>query len=164
VVNSAADAGPIFRRIGAAGRVFGIFAAIGATHAFTKSLCRIHGRRRIAMTKLEVARAEAGGIPVLRLKGRLTLGEGSRDLRRTISDIAAEGHKSLLLDLGELSYIDSSGLGALVAGYNSLKPEGGVVGLFHVPERVLQLLEMTGLAAVFSIFATEQEATSGLPA
>src|SRR5579863_6862314 len=110
------------------------------------------------MTKLELARAEAGGIPVLRLRGRLTLGEGSRDLRGTISDIAAEGHKSLLLDLGELSYIDSSGLGALVAGYNSLKLKGGSVGLFQVPERVLELLEMSGLAAVFRIFATEQEA------
>jgi anti-sigma B factor antagonist len=112
------------------------------------------------MTKLEVARAEAGGVPVLRLRGRLTLGEGSRDLRRTISDIAAEGHKSVLLDLAELSYIDSSGLGALVAGYNSLKLTGGSVGLFHVPERVRELLEMSGLTAVFRIFATEQEAAS----
>jgi anti-sigma B factor antagonist len=116
------------------------------------------------MTKLEVSRAEAGGIPVLRLRGRLTLGEGSRDLCRTIADIAAEGHKSLLLDLGELSYIDSSGLGTLVAGYNLLKGNGGSVGLFQVPERVRELLEMTGLVMVFRIFATEREAASGQPA
>ncbi len=114
------------------------------------------------MTKLEVARAETGGFPVLRLRGRLTLGEGSRDLRGTISGLAAEGHKCVLLDLGELSYIDSSGLGTLVAGYNSLKLQGGAVGLFQVPERVLELLEMSGLAAIFRIFATEQEATRGL--
>jgi anti-anti-sigma factor len=116
------------------------------------------------MTKLEVARAEAGGVPVLRLTGRLTLGEGSRSLRGTISDIAAEGHKSVLLDLAELSYIDSSGLGSLVAGYNSLKSKGGSVGLFQVPERVQELLDMSGLAAVFKIFATQQEAISELSA
>lgn len=114
------------------------------------------------MTKLEVARTEAGGVPVLRLRGRLTLGEGARSLRGAISDIAAEGHKSLLLDLAELSYIDSSGLGSLVAGFNSLKSQGGSVGLCQVPERVRELLEMTGLAAIFRIFATEREAAEQL--
>lgn len=116
------------------------------------------------MTKLEMARSESGGVPVLRLRGSLTLGEGSRALRGCISDIAAEGYQYLLLDLGEVSYIDSSGLGALVAGYNSLKVRGGTVGLFQVPTRVQGLLEMSGLAAVFKIFGTEQEAASGLAA
>src|ERR1022692_819007 len=116
------------------------------------------------MKQFEVARAESAGVPVLRLKGRLTIGEGSRDLRGTISDIAAEGHKYLLLDLGEVTYIDSSGLGALVAGYNSMSLKGGRVGLFHVPERVRELLEMSGLAVVFRIFGTEQEAQRDLAA
>jgi anti-sigma B factor antagonist len=116
------------------------------------------------MKKFEVARAESGGVPVLRLKGRLTIGEGSRDLRGTISDMAAEGHKYLLLDLGEVTYIDSSGLGALVAGYNSMNLKGGRVGLFHVPERARELLETSGLAVVFRIFGTEQEAQRDLAA
>jgi anti-sigma B factor antagonist len=116
------------------------------------------------MKKFEVARDESAGVPVLRLKGRLTIGEGSRDLRATISDIAAEGHKYLLLDLGELTYLDSSGLGALVAGYNSMNLRGGRVGLFQVPERVRDLLRMSGLAAVFRIFGTEQEAHRDLAA
>ena len=116
---------------------------------------------KLEMTKLEMIRAEAGGVPVLRLKGRLTLGEGSLALRGCISGIAAEGHTYLLLDLREVTHVDSSGLGALVAGYNSMKLIGGTVGLFQVPQKVQALLEMSGLVAVFRIFGTEEEAASG---
>jgi anti-sigma B factor antagonist len=116
------------------------------------------------MTKFEIVRAESSGIPVLRLTGKLTLGEGSRALRGCIVEIADEGHKYLLLDLGDVSYVDSSGLGALVAAYNSLKLKGGAVALFRVPVRVLNLLEMSRLTAIFRIFETEQEAASGLAA
>jgi anti-anti-sigma factor len=112
------------------------------------------------MTNFEMARAEAGGVPVLRLKGRLTLGEGSKALRAKLAEIAAEGHKYILLDLADITYVDSSGLGALVAGYNSLKSKGGTVGLFQVPKRVQDLLEMSGLTAVFRIFHTEKEASA----
>jgi anti-sigma B factor antagonist len=112
------------------------------------------------MTNLEMIRADSGGVPILRLKGRLTLGEGSRALRGCISDIASEGHKYLLLDLGDVTYVDSSGLGSLVAGYNSLKLKSGAVGLFKVPPRVLSLLEMSGLTTIFKIFGTEQEASA----
>jgi anti-sigma B factor antagonist len=110
------------------------------------------------MTNLEMIRADANGIPVLRLRGRLTLGEGSRALRGLITDLAAEGHKNLLLDLAEVSYMDSSGLGALVSGYNTLKGGGGVVGLFNVPKRIESLLEMSRLTTLFPMFATEQDA------
>lgn len=112
------------------------------------------------MTTLVIGRAEAEGVPVLRLKGRLTLGEGSKALRESIAGIADEGYKCVLLDLSEITYVDSSGLGALVAGYNSLKLKGGAVGLFRVPKRVQELLEMSGLAVLFRIFATEHEAAA----
>jgi anti-sigma B factor antagonist len=110
------------------------------------------------MTNLEMIRADSAGIPVLRLRGRLTLGEGSRALRGLISDIAAEGHKNLMLDLGEVSYMDSSGLGALVSGYNTLKAQSGGVALFNVPKRIESLLEMSRLTMLFQIFGTEKEA------
>ena len=113
------------------------------------------------MTNFEIARAESGGVPVLRLKGRLTLGEGSKALRAGMSDLAGEGHKHVLLDMAGITYVDSSGLGAMVAGYNALKPTGGKVGLFNVPKRVQDLLEMSGLTALFKIFHTEQEAVAG---
>jgi anti-anti-sigma factor len=113
---------------------------------------------------LEVTRGQSGGSPILRLQGRLTLGEGSRALRKAVGEVAAEGHKNLLLDLREVSYVDSSGLGSLVAAYNSLKTGGGAVGLVNVPPRVQQLLEMSGLTAVFRVFATEQEAAAAFGA
>jgi anti-sigma B factor antagonist len=116
------------------------------------------------MTNFEMTRAEAGAVPVLRLKGRLTLGEGSKALRAKLTEIAAEGHKYILLDLADVTYVDSSGLGSLVAGYNSLKSKGGTVGLFQVPKRVQDLLEMSGLTAVFKIFPTEQEASAATQA
>jgi anti-sigma B factor antagonist len=101
------------------------------------------------MTNLEIVRASSGESPVLKLKGRLTLGEGSRVLRGLISDVAAEGHKLLIIDLEQVSYVDSSGLGALVSGFNSLKAQGGFVQLINVPARVQALLEMSGLTVLF---------------
>jgi len=110
----------------------------------------------------EMTRTSSAGLPLLRLKGRLTIGEGSRSLRAAISDIAAEGNKYVLLDLGEVTYVDSSGLGALVAGYNSVKSKGGAIALFQVPSRVRDLIEMSGLSAVFKVYPSESEATAAL--
>ena len=101
------------------------------------------------MTNLVIVRGTQAGNPVLKLQGRLTLGEGSRILRGLIADVAAEGHKILLLDLAQVSYVDSSGLGALVAGYNSLKAQGGTTRLLNVPPRVQALLELSGLTTLF---------------
>lgn len=111
-------------------------------------------------TKFEISRAESAGVPILRLKGKLTLGEGSRALRASISEIVREGHKYVMLDLREVTYVDSSGLGALVAAYNLMNLQGGAVGLFQVPVLVRELLEMSGLTAVFRIFSTEREAAA----
>ena len=107
---------------------------------------------------LEVVREQSGGKQMLRLRGRLTLGEGSRVLRKAVNEVAADGHKRLILNLAEGSYVDSSGLGAMVAAYNSLRTAGGAVGLIHVPVRVLELLELSGLTQVFRIFANEGDA------
>ena len=109
-------------------------------------------------TPLVIARGISGSIPVLTLCGRLTLGEGSRALRRSLEEVAAEGHKHVLLDLTEVSYVDSSGLGALVAGYNSLKARAGTVGLFGVPARVQELLDLSRLTTIFRVFNSQGEA------
>jgi anti-anti-sigma factor len=116
------------------------------------------------MTLLAISRTKCGNIPLLSLKGRLTLGEGSRALRRSLEEIAAEGHKHALLDLNEVSYVDSSGLGSLVAGYNSLKARQGSIGLLRVPPRVQELLEMSRLTVLFRFFATQEEAARDLAA
>ena len=106
----------------------------------------------------EMTRVESQGVPIVRLRGRLTLGEGSKTLRACLADVAGEGHRMVLLDLAEVSYVDSSGLGAMVAGYNSLKSKGGSVALFAAPRRICELIEMSGLAQIFKVFTTEQEA------
>lgn len=108
-----------------------------------------------------MTRVESQGLPIVRLRGRLTLGEGSKSLRACLADVAGEGHRIVLLDLTEVSYVDSSGLGAMVAGYNSLKSKGGSVALFAVPRRIRELIEMSGLGQVFKMFPTEQEAVQG---
>ena len=116
------------------------------------------------MTLLAINRSKCGTIPLLSLKGRLTLGEGSRALRRSLEEIAAEGHKHALLDLNEVSYVDSSGLGSLVAGYNSLKARQGSIGLLRVPPRVQELLELSRLTALFRFFPTPEDAARELAA
>jgi anti-sigma B factor antagonist len=110
------------------------------------------------MKTFELARSESGSTSILTLQGKLTLGEGSRELRQSIEQIAAEGGKHILLDMTGVTYVDSSGLGAMVAGYNSVKTHGGVVGLLNVPKRVQDLLGMSGLTAVFPTFASREEA------
>jgi anti-anti-sigma factor len=116
------------------------------------------------MILLDINRTKCGTTPLLSLKGRLTLGEGSRALRRSLEEIAAEGHKHVLLDLYEVSYVDSSGLGSLVAGYNSLKARKGSIGLLRVPPRVQELLELSRLTALFRFFATQEDAAKELAA
>lgn len=121
----------------------------------------VHGAR---MKTFELTRGDAGSTPVLTLQGKLTLGEGSRELRQTIEQIVVDGGKHILLDMTAVTYVDSSGLGAMVAGYNSVKTQGGSVGLINVPKRVQDLLGMSGLTAIFHSFASKEEAAAHFPA
>ena len=110
------------------------------------------------MNKFKVARGESGGVPVLRLKGRLTIGEGSRDLRGTIADIAAEGHTYLLLDLGEVTYIDSSGLGAFISFLRKLNEKKGDLKLCGMSKQVRAVFELVRMHRILDIYGTREEA------
>ena len=110
------------------------------------------------MKTFEITRGDTGSVPLLTLQGKLTLGEGSRELRSAIERIAGEGAHNIILDLAGVSYVDSSGLGSMVAGYNAVKTQGGAVGLVNVPKRLEDLLSMSGLTAVLRIFPTKEEA------
>jgi anti-sigma B factor antagonist len=107
---------------------------------------------------LEVTRSEIRGIPVLQLRGRITLGEGVRILSREISNASAQGHKYVLLEMSRVSYVDSSGLGALVASHNTLKVTGGAVGLVNSPERVREILRLTRLTIILQCFDDQESA------
>ncbi|HWB98881.1 MAG TPA: STAS domain-containing protein [Bryobacteraceae bacterium] len=101
---------------------------------------------------------QAGDIAVVDLSGRITLGEGSGTVRSTIKDLLAKGKKDILLNLGEVSYIDSAGLGELVGAYASVSSQGGHIKLLNVQKRVQDLLQVTKLYSIFEFFTDERAA------
>ncbi len=91
------------------------------------------------------------GVTVLDLSGRITLGEGSVVLRDLIRDLTASGNKKILLNLGDVTYIDSSGIGELVSAYTSVKNQGGDLKLLNLTKKVHDLLQITKLYTVFDV-------------
>jgi anti-sigma B factor antagonist len=100
----------------------------------------------------------AGTLTILDIHGRITLGESSRSLRRVLEDLVSAGHIHLLLDVADVSHLDSSGLGMLLVGYNSLKAQGGSIGLLRAPRHIRELLELSRLTTVFRLYENEEDA------
>jgi anti-sigma B factor antagonist len=90
-------------------------------------------------------------VTIVDLSGRITLGEGSVVLRDTIRDEVAQGHKKILLNLGDVTYIDSSGIGELVSAFTSVRNQGGELKLLNLTKKVHDLLQITKLYTVFDI-------------
>jgi anti-sigma B factor antagonist len=109
---------------------------------------------------LEIQRREREGIVVLDLKGRLTVGEAAGKLRETTSNEATAGNKNAVLNLKEVEYIDSTGLGAMVICYTSLQKMGGALKLCNLNKRNVELLLLTKLSTVFELFGDEQDAVN----
>lgn len=98
------------------------------------------------------------GVVILDLSGRIILGEGSAALRDAIRDFVAKGEKLILLNLAEVHYIDSSGLGELVAAFTSVRNQGGALKLLKLTRKVHDLLQITKLYTVFEVY--DDEATA----
>jgi anti-sigma B factor antagonist len=98
---------------------------------------------------------QVGDVTVVDVSGRITLGEGSSALRDALRDLVAKGHKKILLNLGEVSYIDSSGIGELVSGFTSVSNQGGQLKLLGLTKRVKDLLQITKLYTVFEVHDEE---------
>jgi anti-sigma B factor antagonist len=109
---------------------------------------------------MKVTTRQVDGVTILDLSGRITLGEGSVSLRDSIRDLVAKGSKKILLNLGEITYIDSSGLGELVSAFVSVKNAGGELKLLHLTKKVHDLLQITKLYTVFDIRDDEAHAVS----
>jgi anti-sigma B factor antagonist len=107
---------------------------------------------------LQIVEKESSGVTVLELLGRVTLGEESSQLRTKIKDILAQGKKRLVLDLGNVSYIDSAGLGTLVAGYTSSQNQGAGMKLANLTKRFREQLNITKLVTVFEVYSNVEEA------
>ena len=101
---------------------------------------------------------QVGDVNVIEVAGRITLGEGSSTLRESIRDRVAKGNKKILLNLAEVSYIDSSGIGELVSGFTTVTNQGGHLKLLNLTKRVNDLLQITKLYTVFEIFEDEASA------
>jgi anti-sigma B factor antagonist len=109
---------------------------------------------------LEIRTREREGIIILDLDGRITVGDESSKLRDKLRELASGGHTNIILNLRGVDYIDSTGLGALVIGFTSLRKAGGKLTLLNASRRNIELLVFTKLATVFEIFNDEQEAVN----
>jgi anti-sigma B factor antagonist len=109
---------------------------------------------------LDIHQREREGITLLDLNGRITVGKEATAFRESIAGLAAAGTKNLVLNLADVDYIDSTGLGALVIVATTLRKNGGNVKLLNLNRRNIELLVMTKLATVFEIFADEQDAVN----
>ena len=107
---------------------------------------------------LTIASREVDGVTVLDLSGRITLGEGSVQLRDAIRDLISKGSKNILLNLGDVNYIDSSGLGELVGAYTTAKNQGATLKLLNLTKKVHDLLQLTKLYTIFDIWDDEVHA------
>ena len=113
--------------------------------------------RRLPM-KMTASTRLVGGVTIVDLSGRIVLGEGSAGLRDLLRKLVSEGIKKILLNLRNVDYIDSSGLGELVSAFTSMRSQGGELKLLNLTKRVRALLQITKLLTVFDI--TDDEATS----
>ena len=108
---------------------------------------------------LTITEREHEGIVILHLKGRLTVGE-SNPLREKIGEMLSSGHSNIVLDLEEIDYIDSTGLGGMVICYTQVKRAGGMLKLMKLNRRNVELLALTRLHTVFEVFAEETDAVN----
>jgi anti-sigma B factor antagonist len=111
---------------------------------------------------LTIASREVDGVTVLDLSGRITLGEGSVQIRDAIRDLISKGQKGILLNLGDVNYIDSSGLGELVSAFTTAKNQGADLKLLHLTKKVHDLLQLTKLYTVFDVKDDEASAIASI--
>ena len=101
---------------------------------------------------------QVGNVSVIDVAGRITLGEGSAALRETLRDMVAKNQNKILLNLADVTYIDSSGIGELVSAYTTVANTGGQLKLLNLNKRVKDLLQITKLYTVFEVKDDEADA------
>src|SRR6202158_3962194 len=101
---------------------------------------------------------EAAGVTVVDIGGRITLGEGSALLRKTIRELLEDSRTKIVLNLADVNYIDSSGIGELVSAFTATKKAGGDMKLLHLTKKVHDLLQLTKLFTVFDVYSDEATA------
>jgi anti-sigma B factor antagonist len=97
---------------------------------------------------------------ILDCSGKITLGEGTMAVRNTVKDVLKTGGKKIILNLSDVNYIDSSGIGELVSTYTTVTNQGGQLKLVNLTKKIHELLAITKLLTVFQVFDSEQAAVS----
>jgi anti-sigma B factor antagonist len=109
---------------------------------------------------MKIKTRQVDGVTIVDSSGRITLGEGSVQLRDAVRDLLAKGSKQILLNLGDVTYIDSSGIGELVSAYTTVRNQGGDLKLLNLTKKVHDLLQITKLYTVFDVKDDEASAVA----
>jgi anti-sigma B factor antagonist len=112
---------------------------------------------------LKMTERVVDGISVLDMEGRIVLGEESSALRERVKNLLGQDHKKIVLNMGNVSYIDSAGLGALVASYTSAKNQGAMLKLVNLGSKFREVLQVTKLLTVFEVYDNEAAAIASFP-
>jgi len=107
---------------------------------------------------LKLTNSEVNGVSVVQLDGRIVLGEESNSLREKLKSLIAEGKKKIVLNMAGVKYIDSAGLGTLVAAHLSAKNQGASARLCHLGDKFHEIMQVTKLLTVFDVYDTEAAA------
>src|SRR5215472_14231025 len=112
---------------------------------------------------MKASTRQVDGVTVVDLSGRITLGEGSIILRDTVRELIGKGRKNILLNLADVTYIDSSGIGELVSAFTSVRNQQGELKLLKLTKKVHDLLQITKLYTVFDVKDDEADAIKSFP-
>ena len=112
------------------------------------------------MAQLTIKERQAGDVTILDLSGKITIGEGSVQLREAVRKLLDEGKKKILLNLGDVSYVDSSGIGELVSSYTTTGNQSGQLKLLNLTKKIQDLLMITKLLTVFQTYDNEADAVA----
>ncbi len=113
---------------------------------------------------MQIHEREVGTVTILDIHGKLTLGEGDELLRDKVNSLVHQGRKQILLNLAEVPYIDSAGLGEIVRTYTTVSRQGGSLKLLSLTKRIQDLLAITKLLTVFETFENEKDAVKSFTA
>jgi anti-sigma B factor antagonist len=113
---------------------------------------------------MQIEERSVGGVLVLDLKGKITLGEGDELLREKVTALVNQGHKKIILNLADVPYVDSAGLGEVVRTYTTVSRLGGSLKLLNLTKRISDLLSITKLLTVFEVFESENDAVRSFTA
>jgi len=109
---------------------------------------------------LKMTTREVDGVTVVAMDGRIVLGEESNALREKMKALVAEGKKKVVLNMDNITFIDSAGLGTLVSAHHSAKAQGASLRLCHLGSKFTEVLQITKLMTIFDVYNTEAEAVS----